>query len=119
VQAMYKRTGGKNTKHKAITKADSITTVSYFGAQLFQFYQGQFFSNLSTILRTKQFGHLFSIEVIAVLSEVPAKSKAGLELSDKDMLMYSGLKNKLAKLILGIKDYNKHTKQINTVDSKE
>ncbi|KAF9034205.1 hypothetical protein BDZ89DRAFT_1111113 [Hymenopellis radicata] len=119
VDALYKKTGGKKAKHEAITTADSITTVSYLGVQLFPFQQGRFFIKLASILHTKKFGHLFSIEVMVVLSHKPTLSEAGLELSNEDMLMYAGLKNEVARLILGIKEYNRRTKELDTLDDEE
>lgn len=117
---MYSKGGGKNGNHACIDASTNISGVSYLALQVFQQSQLRYFTHTTdatSLLQTKQFVHLPSINLLTVISP-PMVTAMGLELSEGDFEVFTQLKKIVSQLLGATKDYGKRKRgQGNELDN--
>ena len=94
---MYSKGGGKNGKHGAVTRVDSVATVSYFAVQIFEQQFRALFTPIPGVtapFNCRQFSLLPSTAFFTVLSVRPKPSATlpgGLELDHVDLNVHKTL----------------------------
>jgi hypothetical protein len=112
---MYSKTGGKNTKHSAITESSSIAAISYLGVQLFQYHLARQFRSVpdgTATFQTKQFLLLSSLQFLCLIDTKIAANQLDasfIELAPMDIDRYRELQNGEAKLTAAIKSSRKRS----------
>ncbi|KAJ7204894.1 hypothetical protein C8J57DRAFT_1100452, partial [Mycena rebaudengoi] len=73
--------------HELVTESSIITAISYLSVEVFENHHATVFSILTaaSFLRTKQFAHISSINLLCVLSKTPTLLPTGLSLFPEEV----------------------------------
>ncbi|KAF9242624.1 hypothetical protein BU15DRAFT_72734 [Melanogaster broomeanus] len=99
VITLYSKGGGKNGKHSAVTRIDSVAGVSYFAVQIFEQQFQALFTAIPAVtapFQCRQFALIPSTAFFTVLLVRPSDSKTirgGIELDLRDLTTYVTLTN--------------------------
>ncbi|KAJ7263477.1 hypothetical protein C8J57DRAFT_1070505 [Mycena rebaudengoi] len=96
---LYSKGGGKNGRHKPVTESPMITAISYLSVEVFENHHATVFSipTATSFLRTKQFAHIPSNNLLCVLSQTPKPLPTGLSLFPEDAERFKILQRGVTK----------------------
>ena len=122
VIAIYSKTGGKNTKHAAVTDASNISAISYLGVQVFEHMHGCLFRDhpdATATFQTKQFALLTSNTFLYLLSSTPKAISTGLELAQKDAEAFMEMLSRENKFMDAMQSFGKRGRTSYLEDDEE